>query len=155
MRLLMAHPAGWHEDSVDRRPDELDEPTFDLVRSKPRERVNPSGLVWRAPTQIAQMRSQEAQGGQSAQTRSAQGSEPDRSEIFASGLAPRRRARRIVAKVIGVLLLLGSFAVAYRVIASSPKMRAEALSWITLGHPQEADRAWQAAEAKVRRLLKM
>jgi hypothetical protein len=144
----MTDPAGRQEEwaGVDK------EEPFDLVRSRPRNRVQPSGLVWRAPTQIAQMRSREAESA-SAGPAAAPSDEVD---PLWSAIAPRRASRRRrAAQVIGAILLTAALVVGVRMIASSPSAREEALSWVTLGHSQEAGRAWQAAESKVRGLVGM
>jgi len=145
----MSHNLGWQEEWLGRN-NEKDEPTFDLVRSKSRPRPQANGLVWRAPSQIAQLRSQEA--GLAADTADAPLSDPD-IDMLSGAFAIHRSRRRRVVQVLGALLLAGSIWAGFDVISSSPKARTEALSWVTLGHPQEADRVLRTAEAKIRRLL--
>jgi hypothetical protein len=148
----MSHNFGWQEEWLGRYNDK-DEPTFDLVRSKSRSRAQANGLVWRAPSQIAQLRSQEPGDAEEApRALPARVSDPDIDLLSGAFVVHRSRRRRVV-QVLGGLLLGTCIWAGFRVISSSPKARTEALSWVTLGHPQEADHAIRIAESKVRRLL--
>jgi hypothetical protein len=128
------------------------EPTFDLVRTKPLTRASaqPSAVVWRAPSQIAYV--------------AARGSVPlaARSPVDGASSVDSRggdhRARRLrraqTVKFLGALAVVASISAAVYLLASSPGAREESLSWITLGHPQEAGRAVRAVRAKIAEALR-
>jgi hypothetical protein len=145
----MSHRLGWQEDWLG-RDNEQDEPTFDLVRSKPRSRAR--GLVWRAPSQIAQLRSEAGTATDAPYASRPRLSDPE-VEPLPSEFTKHRSRRRRAVQVLGGVLLAGSIWAGFDLISSSPKARGEALSWVTLGHPQAADRVFRNAEATVRRLL--
>jgi hypothetical protein len=73
---------------------------------------------------------------------------------FEGAFAVRRSRRRRIVQVLGGLLIAGTVSSAVWMINRTPGARNEALSWLTLGHPQQADRVIRAAEGKIHELLK-
>jgi hypothetical protein len=139
----MAHRLHWQDQVLP--PVDQSEPTFDLTRAKPHARVHtpPGVLVWRAPTQISQLRREHSAPAPDVDADLREG---------AYGL-PRKGRRRAV-RVLGSLLVGGAIWASISMLVSSPRAQNEALSWITLGHRQEAARAVHVVEAKIRALLR-
>ena len=139
----MAHRLHWQDQVLP--PVDRSEPTFDLTRAKPHVPTHPTPpgvLIWRAPTQISQLRREQAEAA----------SEMDDESDGSYGL-PRKGRRRAV-RFLGGLLVMGAMWASGSMLASSPRAQNEALSWITLGHGQEAARAIKVAEVKIRALLR-
>src|SRR5262245_12514587 len=113
----MSHHLGWQEEWLGGRSDR-DEPTFDLVRSKPHPRARANGLVWRAPSQIAQLRSEEA----AAAPETPRGSRARISDAEVDALAAElgvrrpRRVRQRVVQFLGALLLAACIWAGFKMI---------------------------------------
>lgn len=144
-KAKMARRLHWQDEVLP--PVDRSEPTFDLTRAKPHTpaRATPPGvLIWRAPTQISRLRREQAAAATETVAE-------DRTD-GAYGL-PRRGRRRAV-RFLGSVLVIGAIWASVSMLASSPSAQNEALSWITLGHRQEAARAIKVAEVKIHALLR-
>src|SRR5215471_2512327 len=103
----MAHRLHWQDQVLP--PVDRSEPTFDLTRAKPHApvRATPPGvLIWRAPTQIAQLRREQA---------TVEEVDLDRAD-GAYGL-PRKGRRRAV-RFLGGLLVMGAMWASVSMLAS-------------------------------------